>query len=203
MQHRYTLAAFDVGGSKIQAVIFTEQGHILAHEHDVGGNPLPGTEFLMVNRDESVKLVKAAMKFGKQTYENAMEQIDKEVPQLYGNGIVQTQLIELGLDDGFVSLFKIIEIAFDRHLPEQNEYDRNDNRQRDQRRRQTLQGILQHKTFTTFSYGAGAPWTHRTRMRTFEPFSSNTNCPESPIPANQSHRDAIFAPRENHHCRRK
>ena len=40
MQHRYTLAAFDVGGSKIQAVIFTEQGHILAHEHDVGGNPL-------------------------------------------------------------------------------------------------------------------------------------------------------------------
>ncbi|MBQ9079663.1 MAG: hypothetical protein IJY27_01165 [Clostridia bacterium] len=40
MHHRYTLAAFDVGGSKIQALLFTEQGHILAHIRDRGGNPL-------------------------------------------------------------------------------------------------------------------------------------------------------------------
>lgn len=40
MKHRYVLAAFDVGGSKMQAVIFTEEGHVLAHGHDAGCNPL-------------------------------------------------------------------------------------------------------------------------------------------------------------------
>ena len=40
MEHRYTLAAFDVGGSKIEALVFTEQGNILARVRDKGGNPL-------------------------------------------------------------------------------------------------------------------------------------------------------------------
>lgn len=43
---------------------------------DVGGNALPGTEFLMVNRDETLNLVKAALKLGKDTFTNAMQEID-------------------------------------------------------------------------------------------------------------------------------
>lgn len=45
---------------------------------DVGGNKLPGTEFLLVNRDETEKIVKAALKLGKDTFENAMELIGEE-----------------------------------------------------------------------------------------------------------------------------
>ena len=43
---------------------------------DVGGNALPGTEFFMINREETEKIVKAAMKFGKAAFENAMAEID-------------------------------------------------------------------------------------------------------------------------------
>lgn len=40
MEKRHTLAAFDVGGSKIEAVLFNNRGNILAHVRDAGGNPL-------------------------------------------------------------------------------------------------------------------------------------------------------------------
>ena len=40
MNHRHLLAAFDVGGSKTEAVLFTEHGDILAHVRGKGGNPL-------------------------------------------------------------------------------------------------------------------------------------------------------------------
>lgn len=43
---------------------------------DVGGNALPGTEFLMVDRDETLNLVKAALTLGKDTFTNAMQEID-------------------------------------------------------------------------------------------------------------------------------
>ena len=43
---------------------------------DVGGNALPSTEFIMINRDETEKIVKAALKFGKAAFENAMAEID-------------------------------------------------------------------------------------------------------------------------------
>ena len=40
MNHRHLLAAFDVGGRKTEAVLFTEHGDILAHVRGKGGNPL-------------------------------------------------------------------------------------------------------------------------------------------------------------------
>ena len=45
---------------------------------DVGGNPLPGTEFVMVNRDETLNLVNAFLKFGKETFTNIMAQTEEE-----------------------------------------------------------------------------------------------------------------------------
>lgn len=40
---------------------------------DLGDNALPGTEFLLVNRDETEKIVKAAYALGKDTFKNAMD----------------------------------------------------------------------------------------------------------------------------------
>lgn len=40
---------------------------------DLGGNSLEGTEFVIVNRDEVEKIVKASVKLGKDTFTNAMQ----------------------------------------------------------------------------------------------------------------------------------
>lgn len=45
---------------------------------DLGGNPLPGTEFMLINRDETVKIIKAAYALGKDTFTNAMNLIGTE-----------------------------------------------------------------------------------------------------------------------------
>lgn len=45
---------------------------------DMGGNALPGTEFLLVNRDEVEKIVKASIAMGKDTFTNAMNLIGTE-----------------------------------------------------------------------------------------------------------------------------
>lgn len=45
---------------------------------DMGGNGLPGTEFVLVNRDETEKIVKAAIALGKDTFTNAMNLVGTE-----------------------------------------------------------------------------------------------------------------------------
>ena len=40
MTHTHLLAAFDVGGSKTDSVLFNERGEILARVKGAGGNPL-------------------------------------------------------------------------------------------------------------------------------------------------------------------
>ena len=45
---------------------------------DLGGNALPGAEFLLVNRDETEKIVRAAVALGKDTFTNAMNLIGTE-----------------------------------------------------------------------------------------------------------------------------
>ncbi len=45
---------------------------------DFGGNPLPGCEFVMVNREETEKIVKAAIALGQETFQNAMSLIGTE-----------------------------------------------------------------------------------------------------------------------------
>lgn len=45
---------------------------------DLGGNPLPGTEFMLINRDETVKIIKAAYALGKDTFINAMNLVGTE-----------------------------------------------------------------------------------------------------------------------------
>ncbi len=45
---------------------------------DMGGNALPGTEFMLINRDEVEKIVKASVALGKDTFTNAMELIGTE-----------------------------------------------------------------------------------------------------------------------------
>ena len=40
MTHTHLLAAFDVGGSKTDSVLFNERGEILARIKGAGGNPL-------------------------------------------------------------------------------------------------------------------------------------------------------------------
>lgn len=45
---------------------------------DLGGHALPGTEFVMINRDETVNIIKAAFALGKETFENAMKLVGTE-----------------------------------------------------------------------------------------------------------------------------
>ena len=45
---------------------------------DLGGNKLPGTEFMLINRDETVKILKAAIALGKDTFTNAMQLVGTE-----------------------------------------------------------------------------------------------------------------------------
>ena len=45
---------------------------------DLGGHPLPGTEFVMINRDETANIIKAAFALGRETFENAMKLIGSE-----------------------------------------------------------------------------------------------------------------------------
>ena len=45
---------------------------------DLGGNALPGAEFLLVNRDETEKIIRAAFALGKDTFTNAMNLIGTE-----------------------------------------------------------------------------------------------------------------------------
>lgn len=45
---------------------------------DLGGNKLPGTEFMLINRDETVKILKAALALGKDTFTNAMQLVGTE-----------------------------------------------------------------------------------------------------------------------------
>ncbi|MBP5459679.1 MAG: hypothetical protein J6Y62_05925 [Clostridia bacterium] len=45
---------------------------------NLGDQPVPGSEFVMVNRDETEKIVKAAFSLGKDTFVNAMELLGTE-----------------------------------------------------------------------------------------------------------------------------
>ncbi|MGX8688979.1 MAG: hypothetical protein ACSW8K_14415, partial [bacterium] len=45
---------------------------------DLGGNALPGTEFVMINRDETEKIIKAVFRLGKDTFTNAMNLVGTE-----------------------------------------------------------------------------------------------------------------------------
>ena len=45
---------------------------------DLGGSALPGTEYVLINRDETVKIIKAAYRLGKDTFNNAMDLVGTE-----------------------------------------------------------------------------------------------------------------------------
>lgn len=45
---------------------------------DLGGNALPGTGFVLINRDETEKIIKAAYRLGKDTFTNAMNLVGTE-----------------------------------------------------------------------------------------------------------------------------
>ena len=45
---------------------------------DLGGNKLPGTEFMLINREETEKIVKAALALGRDTFTNAMNLVGTE-----------------------------------------------------------------------------------------------------------------------------
>ena len=45
---------------------------------DLGGNALPGTGFVLINRDETEKIVRAAFRLGKDTFTNAMNLVGTE-----------------------------------------------------------------------------------------------------------------------------
>lgn len=45
---------------------------------DLGGNAVPGTEFLLVNREETEKILRAAFALGKDTFTNAMNLVGTE-----------------------------------------------------------------------------------------------------------------------------
>ena len=45
---------------------------------DLAGNVLPGTEFMLINREETLKIVKAALALGKDTFTNAMNLVGTE-----------------------------------------------------------------------------------------------------------------------------
>lgn len=56
----------------------TEKPGISFTSADMGGHPLPGTEFMMINRDETANIIKAAFALGKETFENAMKLVGTE-----------------------------------------------------------------------------------------------------------------------------
>lgn len=72
--------------AEIASIHFTMPGVFLRCEKpgfsftsaDLGGNKLPGTEFMLINRDETLKIVKAAMALSKDTFTNAMNLVGTE-----------------------------------------------------------------------------------------------------------------------------
>ena len=66
---------FDVEFSLPGVFLNTEEPGFKFKSADFGGNALPGTEFVLVNRDETEKIVNAALKMGKETFTNAMQLI--------------------------------------------------------------------------------------------------------------------------------
>lgn len=71
---------------------------------DVGGNPLPGTEFLLVNRDEALNLVKAALTLGKDTFSNAMDEIDNGAFTWEELNVLNYDLLNLDLEGQQINL---------------------------------------------------------------------------------------------------
>ena len=62
----------------------------------------------------------------------ALQQVLQEVKELHGNGIVQAQLFELGVDGRLIGLFKVVKIALNRHLAQEHKDHRDDDQQRHQ-----------------------------------------------------------------------
>lgn len=56
----------------------TERPGITFRSADLGGNALPGASFVMINRDETENIIKAAFALGKETFTNAMNLIGTE-----------------------------------------------------------------------------------------------------------------------------
>lgn len=56
----------------------TERPGITFRSADLGGNALPGTSFVMINRDETENIIKSAFALGKETFTNAMNLIGTE-----------------------------------------------------------------------------------------------------------------------------
>ena len=72
-------------------------------------------------------------------------QVNKKIPQLHRDRVIQTQLFQLCIDGRLISFLKIVKITFDGHLSQQHKNHCDNDAQRDQGRCQTLKGILQHK----------------------------------------------------------
>lgn len=62
---------------------------------DLGGNKLPGADFVMINRDETEKIVKAAFALGKETFENAMNLVGTEGFTWEDLSLLHNQLLQL------------------------------------------------------------------------------------------------------------
>lgn len=83
--YKMTLGKFDITiwGYELASAELSMPGVFLNAEDpaisftsaDMGGNALPGTEFMLVNRDEVEKIVKASIALGEDTFTNAMNLI--------------------------------------------------------------------------------------------------------------------------------
>ena len=79
--HTFEIAGLDVASVKFTmpgVFMRTEQPGITFRSADLGGNALPGTSFVMINRDETENIIKAAFALGKETFTNAMNLIGTE-----------------------------------------------------------------------------------------------------------------------------
>lgn len=61
---------------------------------DLGGNALPGTEFVLINRDETVNIVKAAFNLGKDTFTNAMNLVGTDGYEWKDLSLLYNQLLK-------------------------------------------------------------------------------------------------------------
>ena len=71
---------------------------------DLGGNVLPGADFVMINRDETANIIKAAFNLGKETFENAMKLIGTEGFTWEELSLLHNQLLKLDSETFELSL---------------------------------------------------------------------------------------------------
>lgn len=82
----------------------TERPGITFRSADLGGNALPGASFVMINRDETENIIKAAFALGKETFTNAMNLIGTEGFTWEELSLLHNQLLKLDSETFELSL---------------------------------------------------------------------------------------------------